>query len=416
MNLLWAAILAVALAERLGEPRIVRFRTAAGESVSGEMTAWDAEGIDGSFGRRAWRELAAPDAWRLYVMVMDRGDAAQWLDLGRALLEAEQGEAWAERAFRRAIEIDRAMEARVADARDDVRRRREEAKRAVDAAKLRTQTPEAEDWPAVPWPAHDALHQVKALPAVRAEAEALLDRAGLALEPVETAHFLVYAELPQLESAQLAARLESLHDRMAWTLHVDANVPHYWGKAVVICIADPDRFRLFEAETFGQLAGRDVAAICHPAGERVYIVLRGAPTGPEALRAAAHAYLHRHLTPRRLPPWANEGLASYVAAQLAPGPWAEEERRRAIAFVRGGGDVPGVLDATYAQGWPGPGAVGPALGTLLLELLIAERPEAFPRWVSAVKGGRNWVEALGEVYGPPGRLVDTFVQYYRVND
>ncbi len=291
-----------------------------------------------------------------------------------------------------------------------------EERRAVDPERLRTQTPEATHWPAVPWPAHDALHSVAALPALRDETRASLERSGIAAEPLETEHFLVYAELPRLEAAQLAARMESVHAWLVEQAGTDPAAPHYWGKAVVICVADPDRFRLLEAEAFGQLAGRELKAICHPVGEKVFIVLRGEPSGPAAIRAAVHAFMHRWRTPRRLPPWANEGFASYAAAVFAPGPWAEEERRAALAFLRGGGDVRGVLNATYDQGWPGPDGVGPALGALFVGLLVAEKPAAFRSWVRAIKGGAEWVDAMNEVYGSPTRLVETFVQYYRVND
>src|SRR5262245_35718922 len=210
MGVPWAAILAGALGGQLDEPRYVRFQTADGGAVSGELTAWDAQGFDGSFGHRAWKELVAADAWRLYVTVMDRGDAAQWVDLGRALLDAPQGDTWADRAFRKAIELDKSMETRVQDARAEARRRRDETRQAADAQRLRTQTPEAGAWPATTWaPQGPAIRQA-ALEALRAEVPAMLSRSGIALEVVETEHFLVYADLPRLEAAQLGARLEAL--------------------------------------------------------------------------------------------------------------------------------------------------------------------------------------------------------------
>ncbi len=92
MHVIQGAILAVALAAGdLDEPRHVRFRLADGVQVSGQMTAWDAGGFDGSFGRRLWTELMADDVWRLYVAVMDQSDASQWVDLGGALLLTPKG-------------------------------------------------------------------------------------------------------------------------------------------------------------------------------------------------------------------------------------------------------------------------------------------------------------------------------------
>ena len=106
MSIIRGAILAVLLilaAGPLSEPRQVRFRLADGVRVAGALTFWDAEGIDGSFGRRLWVELMPGDAWRLYLSVMDQKDAHQWVDLGRVLLQSEGGDAWAERAFQQAI-------------------------------------------------------------------------------------------------------------------------------------------------------------------------------------------------------------------------------------------------------------------------------------------------------------------------
>ena len=59
----------------LAEPQFVRFRLADGVQVVGNMTSWDAEGFDGSFGRRLWTEITIRDVWRLYVQVMDQSEA-----------------------------------------------------------------------------------------------------------------------------------------------------------------------------------------------------------------------------------------------------------------------------------------------------------------------------------------------------
>ena len=138
MSAIRGAILAGLLlmaAGPLSEPRPVRFRLADGVLVSGALTFWDAEGIDGSFGRRLWVELMPGDAWRLYLGVMDQKDAHQWVDLGRVLLLAEGGDAWAERAFQRALRLDAAMAGEISAARDaarETRQRREQLERPQD--------------------------------------------------------------------------------------------------------------------------------------------------------------------------------------------------------------------------------------------------------------------------------------------
>ena len=115
MNMLAYAILAVVMTwgavgigprQDVDPPRRVRFQLADGVRVSGSLTSWDAEGFDGSFGRRLWVELTPDDVWRLHVAIMDPADTEHWINLGRVLLIMDGGQQAAERAFRRAMRID----------------------------------------------------------------------------------------------------------------------------------------------------------------------------------------------------------------------------------------------------------------------------------------------------------------------
>ena len=425
MHVIQGAILAVALAAGdLDEPRHVRFRLADGVQVSGQMTAWDAGGFDGSFGRRLWTELMADDVWRLYVAVMDQSDASQWVDLGGALLLTPKGESWADRAFRRGLRLDPSVAGAVDAAHlaaEEARRRREETRREIESQRLRTTTPEAGPWPAHPWPIPSDADHASAVASLKDEARQILRQAGIRLEPVETDRFLVYAQMPPLETARLASRLEAIHERLAGLLGVDPGWNFFRGKAVVFVFGDQDRFRLVEAESFDQLVSRGTVGICHPTGSSVFLSFCGSADAETLARSVAHelvhGFMHRFRTARRLPPWANEGLAEYVAGQVARARATDDDRERALRFIRDGGDVDALLGLTYDEGWPDHARMGQAVGALLVELMIGERPRTFARWVDAVKYGKEWEIALAEDYGAPrGQLVTTFVQYYRVND
>ena len=129
----------------LEEPVFVRFQLADGVQLAGTMTEWDATGFDGSFGRRQWLELAPRDAWRLYVLVMDQNSPVQWVDLGAALLKVHDGGAWAERAFRRGLELDAAVAEKIETARTAARaaeQKQVEQERTIEQQKLRTSSPE----------------------------------------------------------------------------------------------------------------------------------------------------------------------------------------------------------------------------------------------------------------------------------
>jgi hypothetical protein len=120
MTFFRGAILAVGVLLATGplaEPQFVRFLLRDGVEVAGEMTAWDLDGIDGSFGKRSWLDLMPRDLWRLYVAVMDQNDPNQWVDLGQLLLSGPDGERWARRAFQRAMRLDESVEPRIEAAR-----------------------------------------------------------------------------------------------------------------------------------------------------------------------------------------------------------------------------------------------------------------------------------------------------------
>ena len=66
---------------------------------------------------------------------------------------------------------------------------------------------------------------------------------------------------------------------------------------------------------------------------------------------------------------------------------------------------------------PGPNDIGNAIGYLLVDLMISENPNGFRAWVQAIKKDNDWPVALREKFGSsPRTLVETFVQFYRVNN
>ncbi len=405
----------------LAEPQFVRFQLRDGVEVAGEMTAWDLEGIHGSFGQRSWLEFMPRDLWRLYVAVMNQNDPHQWVDLGRLLLSGPDGENWARRAFQRAMRLDETFEARIEVARAaavETRRQRRELQRTAEEHRLATDSPEAADWPAQPWPPMGPDEREAALTELRSDVTQVLRQGGLQMAALETDHFLVWAQLPSIDAARLAMRLESVYERLAGMLGADRSGNRFWGKAVILYFADSDRLRLVEAESFGQLVGRETLGICHPVGAKVFINLAGDTAGEPFVAAAArqvvHAYMHRFVSPKRLPVWANRGLADYVSTTVAPGGAAERRREEALDYIRSGRDLAAVFNADWTDPWT---PTATAVGALMIELMVNQRPEGFRRWVIAVKSGKDWEAALAEDYGVPEKqLLGTFRQYFRVND
>ena len=83
-----------------------------------------------------------------------------------------------------------------------------------------------------------------------------------------------------------------------------------------------------------------------------------------------------------------------------------------------GGDATKVMAMDGQKGtWPGDNAIGYSVGYLLVDLMIAERPKQFGAWVKAVKGGKDWQEALAKEFGmDTAALARAASAWYRTND
>lgn len=304
---------------------------------------------------------------------------------------------------------------------------------------LMTTSPEARDWPADPWPALGEAQWLAALHEVRAEAQRRSDAANLpgGDDVLETSRFIMHTDVPRPQAARLMLLLEKACDALERILPTPPAQqpqrqpgddqrgfqPRFYGKCVVMLFDQHDAFVKAQADVFNQLVPLGLVGICHPDGPQTYVAAHRCQDDSllewTLVHETVHAWMHRWITPKRLPPWANDGIADYIADQVVRNSHVGRERRQnALAFIRGGGNLAGVLDLTYADAdWPGPKDVGPALGALVVELMIREQPAAFARWARSVKHGRDWREALQDELGvPPEHLAQTASHFFRVND
>lgn len=409
----------------------IDFRLVDGVRVDGTLTSWNVEGVDGSFGGRRWSAIHADDVWRVLRRVIDRENPRDWATTGRILLERSLGEQprrsadRAEGAFRQARVLDESIEPAIEQAEAEVeaiRRSQAEAEEAAEAAKLQTLTPEAQDWPADAWPELDPQQQADAVRTMKSDATRILAATGVPLEPVETPYFLLYANIPPREAERWADQLDRTYLWLAELFGVERARNLFWGKAVVFIIDDRDRFELIEVDAFNRMADPGVEGVTHCIGPRVLINLYRNPDDAQFAAAlveeVTHGFMHRLVTPKRLPPWANEGLGGYAVSVLHRKSSADEAQRSAgLSYIREGGAVEPLLALSYEDGFPGPNAIGAHVGHLLVEFLHRQNPEAFVEWVGRVKRGEDWTEALRKAYRtPPQRIIETFIQYSKVND
>lgn len=428
----------------------VTFTLIDGTRITGTLTRWNESTFDGSFGNRHWHELTYRDAWRILHRLIDRDVPDDWLLLARIMLilslDQPDAQPWAERAFRHARRVAGENEMDAIDARiKDIRAEHEAKKQArterehdLDPARLRTRTPEADDWPSAPWPELSRNEQRNAVLTKKNDAKQAFATIDLDLAPIETASVLFYTDLDRPQAVRIAMRFDEIIGELAKLLHTNPRANPFWGKAVLIILTSRERYDTLQSDAFGFIApgngqgagtGGAVPGLVHPIGPKVFITLHYPGRAAEReferelSRLIVRAVLHRHISPRRLPPWANDGLGMVVADRLHfdGSPVIQQHRRDALGFLRTLNDPEALLELihmTYAdERWPALELRIASLGGLLIELMVREKPREFVAWVEAVKNSADWRDALEDTYRVKlDVLLDTAVRYYRVND
>jgi len=408
----------------LERPIEIKVKTPAGVVIAGRLTSWSATGIEGSFGSRRWDELVAGDAKRVFALVMDRKSVADWLALGEVLLAAKDGGKLADDALAQAKRLGaHAADIDAARARGTAGHAAREERERMDRERRLQDEALPDGATAEPGPVLTDAERAKAAEAMREEAAAVLATAGIAGRTVETERFVLAGDLPQADLERFAAQLDRMYSRVAGMLAVPEGVNLFWGKAVILCFERQETFRMVEAAAFNHHAPPSLRGICHMRGPKVTIsIYRGTDEQEFAstlVHETLHGLMHRYATPVRLPDWANEGFAEWVARECVPGSRVDAVRRPpGLRYLRQGGDAARVLSMDSADGsWPGPDAVGYAVGYLLVDLMIADRPSRFGAWAKAVKGGKPWRQALAEDFGVDAdRLAASASQWFKVND
>jgi hypothetical protein len=177
---------------------------------------------------------------------------------------------------------------------------------------------------------------------------------------------------------------------------------------------------MVEAAAFNAMVPRGVVGLCHQVGPQVFVNIFWSDDqdafDSTLLHETVHGIVHRYYSPARLPDWANEGLSEYIAAvSFKSSPVDRNRRPQALDFIRGGGSVADIMRLNYEDGsWPGPNAIGYAVGYVVVELMIRQQPEAFGRWIRAIKGGKPWEQALREDFGfTVEAFAQTATEWYR---
>lgn len=279
---------------------------------------------------------------------------------------------------------------------------------------------EQEFWTSDPWLELD-LAQRRAIEAtVRQQLVDALDLLGARADEesiVRTRYFLLGGDLTKDELTRIGTSLDGQMHRLLGRFGGSIDDEPFAGRVAVLLTGSRDRFELLEARAFDQFMPPSVTARLHADGRKLLITAEGtAPRGHldhQLSRRMTHAWLHSLHAPRRLPDWANEGLATAVSWSAMP-PATGLGRLEAIESVRKGHGLTElvVMDDSWSDQ-----PTDEARAGLLMERLLLEHPDQLHDWILAVKSGGNWRTEFQRIFGrTPEELVAYVERWYQVND
>ena len=419
----------LARAQGVVEPPIpLKVKLITGEALKGAISKWDFSGIDGTFGHVPWGKFKPDDANRLCRKLMDWKDGLQYIQLARMLFLLEGADKIAEVALRDAIKRDRTLDSNIQQLRVEVaeHRRKIVEDRRIAAEKdfqaktvgatstpKKNPTPRAQpesvpgDAPrAQPWSVATDAQRAEALTDMKADADRWLQQVNLRYTVVEAKYWVLYADMPIDQAKNLALRMDDMYETVAkmFALPVGLNIFH--GKAVVIVSATEAHYRAIEMAAFNSMPPPGAIGLCHMVGPKVVVTAYKSEDANRFMATlvheASHGFMHRYGSPLRLPSWADEGYAEYLAAESFPNSTTKGDRKpQGLEWIRSGThDVLDVIQMNYEDGsWPGADAIGYAIGYLTVDYLMQTNRQAFGEWVKDVKSGIPWEEAFKNRFG-----------------
>ncbi len=422
-----AAQTAVHAKETLTKPITIKARLRNGSRLSGKATAFDGEGFEGDpstgdgFSKVLWTDILPADFAATVAKILDEKQVDDLILKGELLMLLGEGSG-SDAAFARALRTDKDAKPLIEAAK---RRGADAFINAIHAERIALHTKMSAGIPTTaggtaPWPILSRQEHEAAIAAMKTRVEEICNASGMRPVIVETRYFLLYAATKKEAVQECARSLDAMYEAVLKLFGIPAGLNLFWGKAVILLQPDEEKFRMVEAAAFNSMTPRGVVGLCHQVGPQVFVNIFWSDDQDRfdatLLHETVHGIMHRYHSPARLPAWADEGLCEYIASvSFKSSPVDKERRPQALDYIRSGGSVADVMRLNYQNGtWPGPNAIGYAVGYAIVELMVRQQADAFGRWIRAVKGGKNWETALREDFG---YTIDAFGQtatdYYR---
>ena len=219
------------------------------------------------------------------------------------------------------------------------------------------------------------------------------ERIRVELSTEETQYFLLCTDLSAAEAKDASRLLDETYQDLARLLDVPKDKNIWRGKAAVFVFSKRAHYRRFE-KTIHETDPGKAAGMCHCLTDgTVRIAFYRQPDEKEfahvLVHESVHGFLHRLKTPAEMPSWMDEGLAESFASKLAPqaGRAAQtlDYAKRGISL---NGGLHGMLEAKQIEPWQYP------VAQLLNEFLTQRNKTAYAQFITALKSGDTWEDAL----------------------
>ena len=348
-----------------------------------------------------WDELDPANTLSVYEKVIGKGDAKTWIELGKRLMAMKNGKSPADRAFAKALRLDPKSKEEI-DAIKSGKSATQEAATQPGAAgttadgKMHDKGPQLEESKLPEWPKLTDTEQqeaVKSLKEFAQKANAIAPNMGL----YETKYFLFYSDLQSHEADKWASLLDRMYDRLCETFDVSKSENIWRGKALVFVFSQRDAYNKFEKEVMKYDAS-NTGGVCHGRGNGdVQIAFFRQDNEMDfahvLVHEAVHGFLHRYRSPKRIPSWANEGLAEFVGGQLVNREGmtqSDEARARSELQTRKSlGDFFG----GKIEDWQYP------VARTMTQFMIVNNRKGYGAFIKGIKDGLSWEESLQKNFG-----------------
>jgi hypothetical protein len=258
-----------------------------------------------------------------------------------------------------------------------------------------------------PWPVLTTAEHQAAEKAAREEIRKI-QAAYPGMQLYETHEFFFLSNMPREQVVPYAASLDKMFDLMCGMYGIKPGTPIWKGKCLVVAFVEQRDFLTFETSFMKNPNAQGAQGICHQSsdGDVTMACFRGnSPQyfGQVLVHETSHGFIHRYRTMARLPSWANEGMADWIAQALVSYEGGVKHRRlEAIEKMRQTRSLGGLLQD---------GPLDYGIATNLTDFLIQKDKAKYAQWVNGIKEGQSWEQSLKTSYGVTSdQLITAFGQ------